>query len=168
MPENDKNVSGTQWKLYNRKVETKMNQNVYNLFEMGAVDGDTLMKALRVVVDRFTNSINRKVFDCFCDSFLKPVDRFVRFCTGNWFELCPERIIKRILVQTTTRSVLYSDETWQILLKPDLSCSSLTGWCEILLTNPALPFKHFCIQQFNHFFQHLLIYQSGCFLPPAH
>ncbi len=131
-PKNDKNVSETQWKSYNRKVETKTKQNIYNLFKMATFDSDTLTKALGPVVDRFTNSVDRKVFNCFCDSFLNPINRFVRFCAGNLLELCPERIIRRIQVWTTTHLVR-SDGTWQIALKPGLSCSSLMDWCGILL-----------------------------------
>ncbi len=156
-PENDKNESKTQWKSYNRKVE-----NIYNLFKMAYLDGDTITKALRPVIDRFTNSVDRKVFNYFCDSFLKPVDRFVRFCTDSWLEFCPKRITQRIQDRITTRPVLLSDGMW-IALKPGLSYSSLMSWRGILLKNPALSSKHFHIQWFNSFFQHLLIYQSGRF-----
>ncbi len=69
-PENDKNISETRWKSYNRKVETKTNQNIYNLFEMAAVDGDTLTKTLRPATDWFTNCVDRKVISCFVIAFL--------------------------------------------------------------------------------------------------
>ncbi len=130
---------------------------------MAALDDNTHTKALKPVADWFTNSVDRKVFNCFCDSLLKAVDRFVWFWAGNWLELCLEQIIQRIQVRTTTCLVLRTDKMWQIALKPGLSSSTLMGWHRILLKNPALLFKYFHIQRFNRFFQHLLIYQSGRF-----
>ncbi len=110
---------------------------------MAFLDGDTLMKALRPFFHRFTNSVDRKIFNWFCDSFLKPNDKFVRFYASNSLELFPEGIIQRIQVRTTTRSILHNDEIWQIALRPGLSCSSLMGWRGILLKKQLFPLNIF-------------------------